>query len=258
MPKRLHKSYTTNHLRITTPEGINLTLSLAGPPSRFLALIIDYIIIIIIFIVIKKSVSIFSLINIEFTLSFMIITQFALSWIYYIGFEWLNHGQSPGKKTLRLRVVDKRGFSLKPNQIVIRNIFRLIDSMPAFYLLGGIVCIFSSKYQRIGDMIASTVVIYDRHSYHQSIENIAPDKYNSFYSYPHLISRARQQITPRESSMLLKALLRRNILQPESRIKVYGALTDYFKSIVNFPVENISNEQYLRNLLAILYQRRRY
>ncbi len=116
---------------------------------------------------------------------------------------------------------------------------------------------FSSKNQRIGDMVAATVVIYDRHFSPPRIEHISPDKFNSFFSYPHLISRARQQITPRETSMLLRALLRRERLLPDSRIKLYEYLTNYFKSIVNFPVENISDEQYLRNLLGILYHRRR-
>lgn len=248
----------TNRLFITTPEGISLALTLAGPGSRFMALIIDRLFILVIVAAIFKMAGLFTLINPELMAAFILITQLVTGWAYYIVFEWKFRGQSPGKKLFSLRVVDKDGFQLKIGQIVLRNLFRGIDELPLFYLLGGVVCMFSSKNQRIGDMVGATVVIYERHFSPPHIEHISPDKFNSFFSYPHLISRARQQIMPRESSMLLRALLRRERLLPESRIRLYEELTNYFKSIVNFPVENISDEQYLRNLLGILYQRRRF
>ena len=260
MPDRLdistHDSSTTNRLFITTPEGISLSLTLAGPGSRMIALIIDSLFITVIVGAMTKLGGVFSLINPEFRVAFILLSQLVTGWTYYIVFEWRFRGQTPGKKLFKLRVLDKDGFQLKLGQIVLRNLFRVIDAIPVFYLLGGLICMFSSKNQRIGDMIAATVVIYDRHFSPPHIENIAPDKFNSFYNYPHLISRARQQITPREASMLLKAILRRERLLPESRMRLYDELTDYFESIIPFPVENISNEQYLRNMLGILYLRK--
>ena len=253
----IHRTSVSNRLFIITPEGINLALTLAGPGSRFIALIIDSIFILVITGAVTKLGRLFSLFSSEINVAFMIFTQFLIGWTYFIIFEWRFRGQTPGKKLFKLRVVDKNGFQLKPGQIVLRNLFRMIDAIPLFYLLGGAVCMFSSKNQRIGDMVAATVVIYDRHFIPPHIEHIAPDKFNSFFDYPHLISRARQQISPRESTMLLKALLRRDRLLPESRIKLYDELAGYFKSIVLFPIENISNEQYLRNLLGILYLRKR-
>jgi uncharacterized RDD family membrane protein YckC len=251
-----HDSPITNRLFLTTPEGISLALTLAGPGSRFIALLIDSLFISVLVTAIFKAAGIFFLINPELRTAFLFIAQLVTGWAYYIVFEWKFRGQSPGKKLFNLRVMNKDGFHLRLGQIVLRNLFRGIDSIPLFYLLGGFVCMFSSRNQRIGDMVAATVVIYDRHFSPPHIEHISPDKFNSFFSYPHLISRARQQITPRESSMLLKALLRRERLLPESRIKLYEELSDYFKSIVDFPAENISDEQYLRNLFGILYHRK--
>jgi uncharacterized RDD family membrane protein YckC len=254
----IHDSPNTNRLFITTPEGIHLSLSLAGPGTRFIALLIDSLFTIVIVGAISKATGVLSLIHPELRAAFLFVSQLVTSWAYYILFEWKFRGQSPGKKLFYLRVVDRDGFQLNLSQIVLRNLFRTIDAIPIFYLLGGFICMFSKKNQRIGDMVAATVVIYDRHFSSPHIEHIASDKFNSFYNYPHLIARARQQITPKESAMLLKALLRRDRLLPESRIKLYGELTEYFKSIVNFPLENISHEQYLRNLLGILYLRKKH
>lgn len=252
-----HSIYTTKRIYITTPEGVTISLTLAGPASRFLALLIDYIFIIIIMKVINILAGAFSPISPQISISFIILLQLIVSFAYFISFEWLKNGRTPGKHLLRLRVIDKNGFLLSNSQIVLRNLFRIIDSMPILYMVGGIVSTFSVNYQRIGDMVASTVVIYDRHFVHNKINEIVPNKFNSFYSYPHLMARARQHITPTESSMLLKALMRRNKLSPESRIKLYNTLTGYFKAIVEFPVQDISNEQYLKNLLEILYSRKK-
>lgn len=249
-------SQTTNRILITTPEGVRLTLTPAGPGSRFLALCIDYGLILIISKIISMLSSLFWVINQQFTVAFILILQFLVSWVYFISFEWFNHGQSPGKRVFGLRVADLHGFNLQPSQVILRNLLRFIDTLPVLYLVGAFVSMFSDKHQRIGDLIASTVVIYDRHFYLPKIEQIVPDKYNSFYSYPYLVSRTRQQITPYEASLALRALLRRDKLFPGARIRLYRELVKYFRSIVNFPVEDISDEQYLRNLLGVLYLRK--
>ena len=61
---------------------------------------------------------------------------------YAIATEWLWNGQTVGKRVLRLRVMDVQGFHLKFNQIVIRNLLRFVDSLPATYLVGGAACFF--------------------------------------------------------------------------------------------------------------------
>ncbi|MFH0925478.1 MAG: RDD family protein [bacterium] len=246
---------TSNQISLTTPEGVTFSLNLASPGSRFLALLIDFLFIITITSTINTLGGIFSLIRHEFYITFAVISQFLIGWGYFIIFEWYYQGQTPGKKLFGLRVIDRNGFQLTFQQIILRNFFRIVDSLPALYLFGGFICMISSKYQRIGDIVAGTIVIFDSHFTLPNINHITPDKFNSFYTYPHLISRARQQISPRESSILLKALLRRDKLQPESRVELYESLANYFKSIINFPVEDISNEQYLRNLIGVLYKR---
>lgn len=245
-----------NILSIVTPEGIHLALTLAGPGSRFIALVVDYIFILIFVKIFTSLAGSLSLISQDVSFAMILLLRVIVSWGYFVIFDGWNRGQSPGKRLLGLRVVDKNGFSLAPSQVILRNIFRVIDTLPLFYLLGGGICMFSRHYQRIGDMIAGTVVTFDRHFTVPRIEHIAQGKFNSFYNFPHLVSRARQKVSPQESALLLKALLRREGLDPESRVTVYRSLSEHFRSIVDFPVDDISDEQYLRNLLGILYIRK--
>ena len=73
--------------------------------------------------------------------------------------EWRWRGQTIGKRLLRLRVVDAEGMRLQFNQIVTRNLLRFVDSLPAFYFVGGLACWLSPKCQRLGDIAANTIVI---------------------------------------------------------------------------------------------------
>src|SRR5206468_9747860 len=87
------------------------------------------------------------------------LSYFVVSIGYTITCEWSWRGQTLGKRLLRLRVVDAEGLRLQFNQVVTRNLLRFVDSLPIFYFVGGVVCWFSPKCQRLGDIAANTVVI---------------------------------------------------------------------------------------------------
>ena len=82
-----------------------------------------------------------------------------LSLIYAVVSEWVWRGQTVGKRLMGLRVVDARGLRLEPSQVIVRNLMRLLDALPALYLVGGIACVFSRHRQRLGDLAAGTVVV---------------------------------------------------------------------------------------------------
>ena len=73
---------------------------------------------------------------------------------------------------------------------------RLIDSLPLFYLVGGIAALVSRNGQRLGDLAANTVVAHERHWEAPDLEQIAPAKYNSLLAYPHLAARLRSLASP--------------------------------------------------------------
>jgi uncharacterized RDD family membrane protein YckC len=78
---------------------------------------------------------------------------------YYFGMEAFAGGQTVGKKAVKLKVVRLDGTALTPGHVAVRTILRVLDSLPAFYLLGFIVMVASKEKQRIGDMAAGTVVV---------------------------------------------------------------------------------------------------
>ena len=89
------------------------------------------------------------------------VVGYALCFIYFIVFEAIS-GATIGKLITRLRVVRERdGGPIGWGPAVIRNLFRFIDGF-LFYLIGFVIICFSSKHQRLGDIVAGTIVIRHR------------------------------------------------------------------------------------------------
>jgi hypothetical protein len=184
---------------------------------------------------------------------------FAISIGYGIICEWWWRGQTVGKKLFRLRVVDAEGLRLQFNQIVTRNLLRFVDSLPAFYFVGGVTCWLNSKCQRLGDVAANTIVIRNPRITEPDLDQLLAGKYNSLRAYPHLAARLRQRVTPAEAGVALQALLRRDEFDPYARIELFAELAAHFRAKVDFPaeaIEGIADEQYLRNVVDVVYRTR--
>lgn len=149
-----------------TPENIQVAYRIAGPGTRYLAFIIDAILIVVGILVLALFIgglflAIQPLGNIaQETLGVIaIVTMFVVTGFALIGyfalFELFMSGQTPGKRLLRVRVVNAQGFSLGFGQLVLRNLFRLIDVIPLLW----VVPLLSAKVQRFGDMVAGTLVV---------------------------------------------------------------------------------------------------
>jgi uncharacterized RDD family membrane protein YckC len=92
----------------------------------------------------------------------MIAGIFLVSWGYFIFFETIWNGQTPGKRLVRLRVVREGGQPVDFACAAIRNLMRYLDNLPIFYGVG-LVCIFlSPRYKRLGDYAAGTMVVKER------------------------------------------------------------------------------------------------
>src|SRR5579862_4483999 len=148
-----------NVLVIRTPEGIEFSLNLAGPFSRMLAFAMDLLVIAAISWMIRSVLTPLAVLGADATDALGLVLYFALLLIYGALTEWLWRGQTVGKRLFGLRVVDARGLRLEPSQVVVRNLMRFIDGLPALYLVGGVACVLSRHYQRLGDLAAGTVVV---------------------------------------------------------------------------------------------------
>ncbi len=246
-----------NSLAISTPEGVSFSLPLAGPVTRFMAWLVDVTCIMAATLIVNYFLAIFRLISVDLFQAITIAAYFFISIGYGIAAEWYWRGQTIGKRFLKLRVVDVQGLRLRPSQIVVRNLLRFVDGLPAFYFLGGVSCFFSRYAQRLGDLAANTVVIRRPKISEPDLNQLLAGKYNSLRQYPHLGARLRQLVPHGAASIALQALLRRNELEPIARVELFDQLASHFRSIVEFPEEatyGVSDEQYVSNVVDILFR----
>jgi len=247
----------TNTLMIRTPEGIIFPLQPAGPVIRCLAWSLDMMVIAAASQFLQMFLGVLKFVSYDLASAFTILTMFAVSVGYSITAEWYWRGQTLGKRLLRLRVMDEQGLRLRFSQVFIRNLLRFADSLPIFYLLGGIACLVTSRARRLGDMAANTIVIRIPETAEPDMDQLLGNRYNSFRDYPHICARLRQNVSNSEAGMVLQILLRRDELEPSARMELCRELSAHFRQKTEYPpevTEGISDEQYLRNVADVLYR----
>jgi hypothetical protein len=119
--------------------------------------------------------------------------------------------------------------------------------------------VLSRRAQRLGDLGASTVVVHIPKHAEPDLDQLLAGKFNSFRQFPHLEARLRQRATPYEARLALQSVVRRDDLEPEARVRLFGELSAHFKTLVAFPpeaVEAMPDEQYIRNVVDILFRPR--
>ena len=141
--------------RIATPEGIELTLRLAGPIPRALAWGIDLLIRgvilgIIAFAAVKLKQSGFAII---------LLSAFLIEWLYPAWFE-ATRGATPGKRAMGLIVLNDDGTPIRWPAALTRNLLRAADFLPTMYLAGFVTMVISRDFKRLGDLAANTLVVY--------------------------------------------------------------------------------------------------
>src|SRR5215212_304213 len=152
---------------IATPENIEFAYDIAGIGSRFLAAMIDTLLIgiaetIIILIVGLASAAIGLRAADNLLAALGGLLAFAILWGYYIVFELLWNGQCPGKRVIGLRVVREGGRPITFVGSAIRNLIRIVDFLPALYGIGVVVMFVDRRSRRLGDLAAGTLVVKER------------------------------------------------------------------------------------------------
>lgn len=243
-------------LRLRTPEGVEFAFELAGPVTRFLAWVLDLLAILVILNAVVIPSRALTVLSPGVALALNILLFLTVSVGYGILWEWRCNGQTLGKRLLRLRVMDEQGLPLRFPQLVMRNLLRVVDGLPMLYLLGGICLVLSPRLQRLGDLAAGTLVVRLPRVTEPDLAEVGAGKYNSFRDHAHLAARLRQTVTPAEADLAFQALLRRNALDPDARVSLFAALAGHFRSLVAFPesaTDGLSDEQYVRNVVGVLY-----
>ena len=144
-------------------------MPLAGIGSRFIAVLVDYILWFVIFLVIGllatiiiPSLHIFTRVSANWAIGIFFILVFLIQWGYFSLFEAFANGRTPGKRVAKIRVIHQSGRGITFVESLARNLVRFIDYLPGFYAVGVIAMFMSKRHQRLGDMVAGTLVVRDR------------------------------------------------------------------------------------------------
>jgi uncharacterized RDD family membrane protein YckC len=146
-----------DRMTIETPEGVSMTVPLAGVGSRFIAAAIDFAIQI-------TLVICAAVVFLGFGVGggagggLFALSIFVVFFVYDVAFEVLSGGRTPGKRWTGLRVVRTGGEPVGFVTSAIRNLLRPIDFLPSAYLLGIATILATKRNQRLGDLAAGTVV----------------------------------------------------------------------------------------------------
>jgi len=174
---------TIDDIAVLTSENVRLNYTLTGMGSRISAFLADSVILVLLFIAIT---SLFMLAGMSFSAienigmggfslleALYIILVAVLYWGYYFLFEWINWGQTPGKQLLGIRVSAADGAPADMVQCALRNLIRIIDLILAGFGVTFFIMIFTPRYQRIGDLVAGTVVVKRRRMVYDDVINAA-------------------------------------------------------------------------------------
>lgn len=153
---------------IETPENVTLKRSLAGVGTRVIGGIIDSMILGVVYlgvslILFVLGINVIEIVNLSDTMSvwivaFLMVAIFLIHWGYFLFFEMTTNGQTPGKRYVKIRVVQKEGQGVTFNALAIRNLLRAIDGI-GLYSIAVLTMFLTRSVQRLGDIAAGTVVV---------------------------------------------------------------------------------------------------
>lgn len=164
-------------LVLKSVTGVNVELQIAGPGSRSFAFIIDWhirlIFALIWFITAMTAMGLWGQGVVRAFDGFwqiVLLPPVIIYFFYQPVVELIMRGRSPGKRIAGVRVVTRQGEIPSFGAILLRNVFRLLDSLPSFYALGLAMVIITSRHVRLGDMASGTLLVIDATESEQSFD----------------------------------------------------------------------------------------
>jgi uncharacterized RDD family membrane protein YckC len=262
---------------IDTPEHIQFSYTIAGIGSRFLAAIIDTFLLVLIQTMLLALVF-FVLSTIENAMSsgmeslvtaLWAILSFVFLWGYYIFFEFVWNGQTPGKRLIKLRVVREGGRPITFAASTIRNLIRIVDFLPGLYGLGVLVMFIDKRARRLGDLAGGTLVVKDRLPV--SLDSLVAQAEQTLQRRQQILSTvvstspdgsttARlstftptipnlHEVTSTDYNLAQEFLRRRHELGQQSRRQIGWQLATGISSRLGFSVEAGYYEQFLEHIV---------
>jgi uncharacterized RDD family membrane protein YckC len=236
---------------VLTTEKVPFRYRVAGLGSRFLAWLIDAAAAALLVVAGAVFGSVLDLARGGVGTALVLLWVFAVNWCYFLLFEWLWHGQTPGKRLLGVRVIGMDGTAVSFYQSAVRNIVRFVDAplVPGFYTLGFAVALCNRESRRLGDLAAGTLVVH--------VERRARPVQAVYDGASAAADRARvaalrQRLAPLDRAQketVLDLCLRREQLRPVERARLFRAASAYFEArLAIAPGEHESDEKFVLQL----------
>ncbi|MEC4803733.1 MAG: RDD family protein [Jaaginema sp. PMC 1079.18] len=245
-----------NRITLKTPESVELEFTLAGIGNRAIALVVDYFIWgislfllgMLLFTLLIRSLQfspIFGFDNESFNLWLVATTLLAIFIIYcgyFIFFETLWRGQTPGKRLLNIRVIRDNGQAARLSQAILRALLRPLDDLLS---IGAILIMLTPKEKRLGDWFAGTIVIQEERSITKENFVISEDaKFLASYlnTYINL-----QPLLPEDFTIIREYLQRRSLMETQARAKKSRELARQIRDIIKLETipEGVTANQFL-------------
>lgn len=258
---------------VQSPEQVALALPLAGPTTRIFAYAIDAVLIYTLELALLLLLF-FAAMAIEplseaftelldesagrtaeewmesgavlYLVAGFLVVQLVIEWTYFVGFDLLLGGRSPGKALLGLRVLRDGGEPVDLRASLVRNLLRVVDVLPLNYLVGLLAMVISKESKRLGDLAAGTVVArLDRPPRALRAEgDVPPDDPRFRFDRKQLARIGRE-----ERALLRQTLRRADELAPETAAAAYARAAEVLaKRIGHAPVEAPEHAAFLRAL----------
>lgn len=262
-----------SHAEFETPENVLIGYPLAGGGTRFLAWLVDQVFVWLTTIFLSLGLLLVGLAvgmiergflpmdpsdseaspqSMSYFVGVMLLVFSFGSFLYFCGCEYFLRGTTPGKRLMDLRVVRANGFSLDPASLFLRNLFRFVDHLPPLW----IVPVFSRRTQRIGDMVAGTLVVRDRADPLPRIrlELAGRPEEESRHRFDR---RAVSRLTPMDIEFLERLLSRWKSIPPRQRQRLLQrSLPSLARRMETEMPPVVETVNYLKDLLAAEYRRR--
>jgi uncharacterized RDD family membrane protein YckC len=275
-----HIVETEGSLIIETPERVPLEFALASIGNRFLAVAIDHFIQYCgIFLIAWLIYSVTTVGGPEstdqilsempnWTKAFLILAAFLMFAGYFIMFEWLWNGQTPGKRLLKLRVIRDDGRPITLWEAIARNLLRICDAAPGFivpiYSVGLVTIFVSGRDQRLGDVFAGTVVVRERTAeaptFAETFSNPVSDTAFSRVQKRIELTADVSNVTESQIEVVESFLRRRWDLTDRQRVWMAWriALPLMYQLRPRYDMADFTYEGFLEELLARFHARQRF
>ncbi len=242
---------------LETPDQVEIDFELAGLGSRFCAMAIDTLLICLGVFALGLFAAFWQLgwwslltdqvdragdSSASLLLSIVIIVvAFLFSGGYYLFCEYLMRGQTPGKRAMKLRAIRDDGTAMLGQDLLIRNLLRFVDFLPAFYGVGSLVMFFHPQSKRLGDIAAGTIVVKEG----QLDYRARTDKRYVLEAVAE--PTANRELRPEHQRLLAGFLARRTELLPAARLKLAAELVQRMHAV--YGGDETDPERYLELLL---------